>query len=372
MKAMLILEDGRSFQGQAFGAKGHAVAEVCFNTSMSGYQEILSDPSYTDQMVCFTCPHIGNVGTNSDDMESKKASVRGLIVRQATRITSSYRAQDSLQTWLEHHNVVGISDVDTRALTRHLRNKGALRGVIVSDGMLEKDALALANSWQGLNGRDLVKQVSSQESYEWTEGSYDLDKQCVRSTGHEHHIVALDFGCKDNILRLLADRACRITVMPCDTSAQAVLAYQPDGIFLSNGPGDPAAVGYAVAMIKELLEHNIPIFGICMGHQLLSQALGLTTFKLKFGHRGGNHPVRHESTGKIDITSQNHGYAVSDAQLPDHIEITHRSLFDDTVEGLRLRNKAVFSVQYHPEASPGPRDAEALFDQFISNIHASK
>ncbi|MDQ6961910.1 MAG: glutamine-hydrolyzing carbamoyl-phosphate synthase small subunit [Mariprofundaceae bacterium] len=368
MNAMLILEDGRSFHGQAFGAIGHAVAEVCFNTSMSGYQEILSDPSYTDQIICFTTPHIGNVGVNADDMESKSGSVRGLIIRQVTRQTSSYRAQDDLQTWLVQQNIVGISDIDTRALTRHLRTKGALRGVIVSDDMSEEAALELANSWEGLNGRDLVATVSTKESYVWTEGKYDLDEQAFFTPEQPYHVVALDFGCKDNILRLLADRGCRITVLPCTASAQDVFDCQPDGIFLSNGPGDPSAVPYAVKTIQALLEQDIPIFGICMGHQLLSQALGLTTFKLKFGHRGGNHPVRHELTKKIDITSQNHGYAVNDDDLDERIEITHRSLFDGTVEGLRLRDKAVFSVQYHPEASPGPQDAEALFDQFVASF----
>jgi len=368
MKAMLILEDGRSFHGRSFGAIGHAVAEVCFNTSLSGYQEILSDPSYTDQIVCFTCPHIGNVGINHADMESKSASVRGLIVRQNSRQTSSFRSQESLNNWLKQQQVVGISDIDTRALTRHLRTKGALRGVIVSDHLSEEEALALANRWDGLNGRDLVGQVSTKQPYEWLEGKYNLTQQSFEKPETKHHVVALDFGCKENILRLLADRGCRITVMPCTASAQDVLNCQPDGIFLSNGPGDPSAVTYAVSMIRELLKKDIPIFGICMGHQLLSQALGLKTFKLKFGHRGGNHPVRHELTGKIEITSQNHGYAVNDEQLDETIEITHRSLFDGTVEGLRLRHRPVFSVQYHPEASPGPQDAEALFDQFVASF----
>jgi len=362
---LLVLADGCVFHGQAFGAIGHTVGEVCFNTSMTGYQEILTDPSYTDQIITFTYPHIGNVGVNDTDMESPEVAVRGLIVRAPSRRTSNYRATGDFETWLQSRQVVGISDIDTRALVRHLRDSGTQNGVIASDGMSEINAVAMARDWGGLEGRDLVGQVSRKQITGWTQGSYNLDTCHHRSVGNVWHVVALDFGCKDNILRKLADRDCRVTVMPASSTASDVLAQNPDGIFLSNGPGDPAAVGYAVETIRKLLEADTPIFGICMGHQLLSQALGLSTFKLKFGHRGGNHPVKDETTGKIEITSQNHGFTVRDDQVPANVEITHRSLFDGTVEGLRVKGKPVFSVQYHPEASPGPRDADYLFDRFV-------
>ncbi|MFQ5581394.1 MAG: glutamine-hydrolyzing carbamoyl-phosphate synthase small subunit [Mariprofundaceae bacterium] len=366
--AILALADGRVFHGQSFGHIGHTIGEVCFNTSMTGYQEILSDPSYTDQIITFTCPHIGNVGVNGDDMESDHIAVRGLIIRQPTRITSSYRADGELDAWLKSQQVVGIAGIDTRALTRHLRTGGAANGVIVSDGMDEGKAVEMARDWAGLEGRDLVGAVSRKKTGAWDQGSYDIATGQHVKTSRSWHIVAFDYGCKHNIFRKLADRDCRVTIVPAGTSSDAVLAHKPDGIFLSNGPGDPAAVGYAVDTIRELLDCDVPIFGICMGHQLLSQALGLSTFKLKFGHRGGNHPVRDESTGKIEITSQNHGFAVRDEQVPEHVEITHRSLFDGTVEGLRVKNRPVFSVQYHPEASPGPHDADYLFDRFAELI----
>ncbi|MDX8398516.1 MAG: glutamine-hydrolyzing carbamoyl-phosphate synthase small subunit [Mariprofundaceae bacterium] len=363
-QAFLALADGRIFRGVALGAIGHTVGEVCFNTALTGYQEILTDPSYTDQIMTFTYPHIGNVGINTQDMESDDISVRGLIVKAPARKTSNYRADQSLGTWLEAKSVVGLAGIDTRALVRHLRDHGAQNGVIASDGMSEADAIAMAQGWHGLEGRDLVGQVSCTESSSWEQGSYDLDAVACEQPKLTKHVVALDFGCKRNIFRKLADRGLKVSIVPANTSAQAILAMQPDGIFLSNGPGDPAAVGYAVDTITELLNHDTPIFGICMGHQLLSQALGLKTFKLKFGHRGGNHPVKDETTGKIEITSQNHGFAVADDVVPDHVEITHRSLFDGTVEGLSVKGKPVFSVQYHPEASPGPQDSDYLFDRF--------
>ncbi|MDQ6957699.1 MAG: glutamine-hydrolyzing carbamoyl-phosphate synthase small subunit [Mariprofundaceae bacterium] len=366
--AMLVLANGTVFQGRAFGSVGHTVGEVCFNTSMTGYQEILTDPSYTDQIITFTYPHIGNVGVNDTDLESSEAAVRGLIVRAPARITSNYRAEGDFETWLKLQRVVGIAGIDTRALVRCLRDQGVQNGVISSDDMCEADALAMTRDWQGLEGRDLAGQVSRKQASGWTQGSYDLDACHHRDVGDVWHVVAMDFGCKDNILRKLADRDCRVTVMPASSSASDILAQNPNGIFLSNGPGDPAAVGYAVDTIRELLETNTPIFGICMGHQLLSQALGLSTFKLKFGHRGGNHPVKDETTGKIEITSQNHGFAVRDDHVPADVEITHRSLFDGTVEGLRVKDKPVFSVQYHPEASPGPHDADYLFDRFVEMI----
>ncbi|MDQ6960623.1 MAG: glutamine-hydrolyzing carbamoyl-phosphate synthase small subunit [Mariprofundaceae bacterium] len=365
-EAILALADGRIFRGQAFGGTGHCVGEVCFNTSMTGYQEILTDPSYTDQIITFTYPHIGNTGVNGVDMESDSISVRGCIVRAPARITSSYRAEGDLNVWLAEHGVVGIAGIDTRALVCHLRDHGAQNGVIASDGMSEDDALAMVRDWAGLESRDLVGQVSRPRIEHWDIGSYDLDAGVYETPEMHRHIVAFDFGCKRNIFRKLADRGLRVSVVPAGISVTDVLAMNPDGIFLSNGPGDPAAVGYAVETIRALLETDVPIFGICMGHQLLSRALGLSTFKLKFGHRGGNHPVRDEITGKIEITSQNHGFAVRDDQVPGHVEITHRSLFDGTVEGLRVRNRPVFSVQYHPEASPGPHDADYLFDRFAA------
>ena len=371
-KAFLALADGRVFHGISLGAKGHTVGEVCFNTSLTGYQEILTDPSYTDQIITFTYPHIGNVGINQADMESDKISVRGLIVRAPARKTSNYRAEESLEAWLQTNNVVGIADIDTRALVRHLRDNGAQNGVIASDNMSEEDAIKLAQSWEGLEGKDLVGQVSRTESCQWDQGSYNLDDASFHSPSANKHVVAFDFGCKNNILRKLADRSLKVTVVPASTSATDILAMNPDGIFLSNGPGDPSAVGYAVETIKELIQTDTPIFGICMGHQLLSQALGLKTFKLKFGHRGGNHPVKDLTTGKIEITSQNHGFAVADENTPDSVEITHRSLFDNTVEGLKVKGKPIFSVQYHPEASPGPQDADYLFDRFVSYIDTTQ
>ncbi len=367
-EAILALADGRIFRGDAMGAVGNTVGEVCFNTSMTGYQEILTDPSYTDQIITFTYPHIGNVGINQDDMESDSISVRGCIVRAPARITSNYRAEGDFNTWLADNSVVGITGIDTRALVRHLRDNGAQNGVIASDGMSEDDAVAMARAWDGLEGRDLVGQVSCKGSSSWNQGSFNLDTTTYAEPETSKHVVALDFGCKRNIFRKLSDRGLKVTIVPASTSADDVLAMEPDGIFLSNGPGDPAAVDYAVATIRRLLDADTPIFGICMGHQLLSQALGLSTFKLKFGHRGGNHPVKDETTGKIEITSQNHGFAVSDNNVPDHVEITHRSLFDGTVEGLRVKGKPIFSVQYHPEASPGPQDADYLFDRFSSLI----
>ena len=366
--AILALADGRIFRGQAFGAIGNTVGEVCFNTSLTGYQEILTDPSYTDQIITFTYPHIGNVGTNADDYESESASVRGCIVRAPARITSNYRSEVCFDDWLKAQNVVGIADIDTRALVRHLRDNGAQNGVIASDGMSEEEAVAKARAWTGLEGRDLVGQVSCDKPHAWEQGTYDLDSTAYLDVEKHAHVIAFDFGCKRNIYRKLAGRGMKVSIVPAQTSAADILAMKPDGIFLSNGPGDPAAVGYAVEEIRKLLDADTPIFGICMGHQLLSQALGLETFKLKFGHRGGNHPVKDETTGKIEITSQNHGFAVRDDNVPANVEITHRSLFDGTVEGLRVKDKPIFSVQYHPEASPGPQDADYLFDRFADLI----
>ena len=366
--AILALSDGRVFHGFALGHRGCSVGEVCFNTSITGYQEILSDPSYKEQLITFTTPHIGNVGTNSSDMESDRVYASGMIIRQAARIHSNYRSQQDLDTWLKAHRVVAISGVDTRALTRHLRDHGAINGAIASDGSSAEMLVAKARAWPGLQGRDLVGEVTSAAPREWREGSYMLDGARHRGTDAELPVVVMDFGCKHNILRMLADRGLALHLLPASASAEAVRARQPRGIFLSNGPGDPAAVDYAVATIRDLLRHDIPIFGICMGHQLLCQALGLKTFKLKFGHRGGNHPVAHG--GKVEISSQNHGFAVSDEAIPDGVEVTHRSLFDGTIEGIALRGRPVFSVQYHPEASPGPHDGGYLFDRFAAMVEA--
>ncbi len=366
-RAILVLEDGRVFHGAALGAIGHTVGEVCFNTSMTGYQEILTDPSYREQIMTFTQPHIGNVGVNRDDMESEHAAVRGCVVRAYARITSNYRAEQDLDGWLREQGVVGIHGVDTRALVRHLRIHGAQRGVIASDSTSIEQAQDMARKWPGLEGRDLVGEASCREEKSWQGGGgYDLAKGCWREAPNARaQVVVLDFGCKRNIFRKLAERGLDLRIVPAWTSAESILEMKPDGVFLSNGPGDPSAVGYAVETIRRLLhERDLPIFGICMGHQLLSLALGLQTFKLKFGHRGGNHPVRDESSGHIEITSQNHGFAVREQSIPEEVEITHRSLFDGTVEGLRLRERPVFSVQYHPESSPGPHDSEALFDRF--------
>ncbi len=366
--ALLALADGRVFHGRALGALGCVTGEVCFNTSMTGYQEILTDPSYTDQIMTFTTPHIGNVGVNEVDMESDGVAVRGVVVRMPARVTSSHRAEEDFAGWLAARGVVGIHGIDTRALVRHLRDHGAMNGVIASDGTREADAVAMARDWPGLAGRDLVGQVSRAEAGSWDVGGYDLDAARFETPELTRHVVAFDFGCKRNILRKLVERGMRVSIVPAATPAADVLAMRPDGVFLSNGPGDPAAVGYAVQTIRALLDADVPIFGICMGHQLLSQALGLSTFKLKFGHRGGNHPVRNMLTGKVEITSQNHGFAVRDDGLPADVEITHRSLFDGTVEGLRVKGAPVFSVQYHPEASPGPHDADYLFDRFAALI----
>jgi len=368
--AILALADGRIFRGQCMGATGNTVGEVCFNTSMTGYQEILTDPSYTDQIMTFTYPHIGNVGINRDDMESDTITVRGCIVRAPARITSNYRAEGDLNAWLVDQGIVGIAGIDTRALVRHLRDHGVQNGVIASDDMDEHEAVAKAAGWIGLDGRDLVGQVSCDQPWQWQQGSYDLARTEYKKTDCTRHVVAFDFGCKRNIFRKLADRGLKVSIVPASTTASEIMAMHPNGIFLSNGPGDPAAVDYAVETIRLLLDTDTPIFGICMGHQLLSQALGLSTFKLKFGHRGGNHPVKDETTGKIEITSQNHGFAVADDHIPDYVEITHRSLFDGTIEGLRVKDKPVFSVQYHPEASPGPHDADYLFDRFSALINA--
>ncbi len=381
--AALVLGDGSVFWGHGLGATGTAVGEVCFNTSMTGYQEILTDPSYAGQIITFTFPHIGNVGVNADDIETMTPAARGLVLRCAITEPSNWRAAQHLDPWLKSHGLIGISGVDTRALTRRIRTLGQTTGAPTAaichapsaakrPSALDAAALAAkAQAWPGLEGMDLAKEVTCRQSYPWVETSWDWDGDGgygaldEAASAQAPHVVAMDFGAKRNILRCLAGSGCRVTVVPASASAEDILGHNPDGIFLSNGPGDPAATGaYAVPVIQKLLAAGVPMFGICLGHQLLARALGAATAKMETGHRGANHPVKDLGTGKVEITSQNHGFVVSD-DLPKGVEITHRSLFDGTLEGLRVTAKPVFSVQYHPEASPGPQDSHYLFDRFV-------
>ena len=370
---ILVLADGTIFWGYGVGASGATVGELCFNTSMTGYQEILTDPSYAGQIITFTFPHIGNVGTNAQDIETQRPAARGLVLRAAITAPSNWRANASLPTWLERNNLVGIYGVDTRALTMRIRDHGAPNAVIAHDpqGKFDIDALlAQARGWPGLEGMDLAPEVTCKQSYEWEETAWHWAAEGKagygRRTRKTHHVVAVDFGAKHNILRLLASAGCRVTVVPAQATAAEILALRPDGVFLSNGPGDPAATGiYAVPMIKGLLDKNVPIFGICLGHQLLALALGAKTAKMPRGHRGANHPVQELATGQVEITSQNHGFMVLSDSLPDNAEATHVSLFDGSNEGLRLKDRPAFSVQYHPEASPGPHDSQHLFRRFV-------
>ncbi len=371
-RAVLVLEDGTQFAGYAIGAIGRRVGEVCFNTSMTGYQEILRDPSYARQIVTLTYPHIGNVGTNAVDEESPRVFASGLVIRDLPPQTSSWRSEEGLSEYLRRNGVVGLAGVDTRRLVIHLREQGAQRGTIAAGSGLDPEALAAeARAWPGLTGSDLAGEVTAAVSYPFTEGTWSQAKgpPKARPRGDlPYRIVALDYGCKRGILRLLVDRGCYVTVMPAYASVETILAAEPDGIFLSNGPGDPEPVAYAIATLRELLSTGIPIFGICLGHQFLCLAEGARSHKLKFGHRGANHPVRNELSGQVEITAHNHGFAVDPDTLPDCLEITHRSLFDGCLEGVRHRSKPAFSVQYHPEASPGPHDSHYLFDQFLALI----
>ena len=371
--AILALEDGTIFKGVSIGADGTSTAEVVFNTSMTGYQEILTDPSYARQMVTLTYPHIGNTGVNSEDEESNQVWCEGLIIRDLPLVASSWRSEEALDAYLKRKGVVGIADIDTRKLTRILREKGAQAGCIMAgDNLDEAAAVAAAKAFPGLKGMDLAKEVTVKESYQWTESTWDLVKGHTTPDSSDFHVVAYDFGVKRNILRMLVERGCRLTVVPAQTPASDVLALNPDGVFLSNGPGDPEPCDYAIAAIKEILETEIPVFGICLGHQLLALASGAKTKKMKFGHHGANHPVQAIEKGTVMITSQNHGFAVDEDTLPSNLVMTHKSLFDQSLQGIARTDKSAFSFQGHPEASPGPHDVAPLFDQFIDNIKAAK
>jgi len=375
--AILVLEDGTVFKGTAIGAQGSAVGEVVFNTSMTGYQEILTDPSYAEQIITLTYPHIGNTGTNDEDKESTSIVAKGLVIRDLPLLASNFRNEQNLSDYLIANNILGISDIDTRKLTRILREKGAQNGCILtlddsSDESLHAQALKQAQAFPGLKGMDLAKVVSTKEQYQWTSGSWELGKGFTQPDNFDFHVVAYDFGAKSNILRMLVDRGCKLTVVPAQTSAADVLAMNPDGIFLSNGPGDPAPCDYAITAIKEFLETDIPVFGICLGHQLLGLASGASTVKMKFGHHGGNHPVKDHERDVVMITAQNHGFAVDEAKLPSNLTVTHNSLFDGTIQGIHRTDKPAFSFQGHPEASPGPHDAAPLFDHFIDLIKVFK
>ncbi len=371
-KAILALEDGTVFTGKSIGADGIQSGEVVFNTSMTGYQEILTDPSYARQLVALTYPHIGNVGTNPEDQESERVFCSGLIVRDSSRLTSNWRSSRSLTDFLIAHNRQGISDIDTRKLTRILRTKGAQGGCILAGQTVDdKTALAAAREFPGLLGMDLVREVSVSHAYNWDESVWDLEQGHLKPPSSKFKVVAYDFGIKKNILRLLASRGCQTRVVPARTPARDVFDLEPDGVFLSNGPGDPEPCNYAIEAIRDILDKKIPTFGICLGHQLLALASGGHTEKMKFGHHGANHPVLDIQTGKVLITSQNHGFTVTESSLEKHVVVTHRSLFDGTVQGIRRTDVPAFSFQGHPEASPGPRDIHGLFDRFVSLIENS-
>ncbi|HET6433158.1 glutamine-hydrolyzing carbamoyl-phosphate synthase small subunit [Dyella sp.] len=371
--ALLALEDGSVFRGHAVGATGQTVGEVVFNTAMTGYQEILTDPSYARQLVTLTYPHIGNTGCNADDAESTAVHAAGLIVRDVPRRASNWRSSESLPDYLKRQGIVAIAGIDTRRLTRILRDKGALGGCIVAgDSIDEQAAIAAARAFQGLNGMDLAKVVSTTENYAWREGVYDLDRTQASDPAKRFKVVAYDYGVKHNILRLLAEQGCDITVVPAQTPAAEVLAMQPDGVFLSNGPGDPAACDYAVTATRELLDAKVPLFGICLGHQLMGLAVGARTLKMKFGHHGANHPVKDHDDGRVLITSQNHGFSVDPDTLPANVRVTHTSLFDGSLQGFALTDRPAFCFQGHPEASPGPHDIGYLFDRFAALMQESR
>jgi carbamoyl-phosphate synthase small subunit len=370
--AILALADGTIFRGRSIGAQGARTGEVVFNTSMTGYQEILTDPSYCQQIVTLTYPHIGNTGINIEDVESGQIYASGLVIRDLPLVSSNWRESVGLSEYLEKNGIVAISDIDTRKLTRILREKGAQSGCIMAGDIDEARAVELARAFPGLAGMDLAQTVSCIASYVWEETEWMLDSGYGKLENPLYHVVAFDYGIKRNILRMLASRGCKVTVLPAKASAEDVLALKPDGIFLSNGPGDPEPCDYAIAAIRELLEHKIPLFGICLGHQLLALAVGAKTLKMKFGHHGANHPVQDLGSGKVVISSQNHGFAVDASSLPEHAEVTHVSLFDGSLQGFALKDRPAFCFQGHPEASPGPRDVDYLFDRFVSMMEGSR
>ena len=362
--AILTLEDGTTFSGKSIGIDAHSVGEVVFNTAMTGYQEIITDPSYHKQIVTLTYPHIGNTGTNDEDNESNNSFCSGLVIRESSPISSNWRNKYSLEEFLKKNNVVGISDIDTRKLTNHLRTYGSMNACLSANGLSKDEALTEAKSFTGLAGMDLAKEVTTQNPYEF--------QPITQSINNQYHIVAMDFGVKTNILNLLSDSGCKITVVPAQSSFDEVMSYDPDGVFLSNGPGDPEPCDYAITCIEEMLALNIPIFGICLGHQLLALASGAKTEKMKFGHHGANHPVIDTKSGVVYITSQNHGFTVNEKTVPNRVTITHKSLFDQSIQGIELKDKNAFSFQGHPEASPGPHDIQPLFEKFIRNIENAK
>jgi carbamoyl-phosphate synthase small subunit len=374
--AALVLADGAVFWGKGIGAARHAVGEVCFNTSMTGYQEIITDPSYAGQIINFTFPHVGNVGTNLEDIESVTPSARGVVLRGEITEPANWRSAKPLDDWLRSHDLPGVCGVDTRAVTRRVRDGGAPNGVVVHspDGKFDIPAMRkLAEDWPGLDGMDLAIEVTTKQTYQWDETTWALGKGYGKLDKPRYHVVAVDYGAKRNILRCLANTGCRVTVVPATATAEDILRHEPDGVFLSNGPGDPAAtVAYTVPAIQGVLDKGVPLFGICLGHQLLALTLGGKTRKMDRGHRGGNQPVKDLTTGKVEITSQNHGFCVVPETLPGNVEVTHVSLFDGSNEGLRCTDKPAFSVQYHPEASPGPTDSHYLFDRFVELIDQSK
>ncbi|KAF1017288.1 MAG: Carbamoyl-phosphate synthase small chain [Stenotrophomonas maltophilia] len=370
--AILVLEDGTVFEGESVGAPGLSVGEVAFNTAMTGYQEVLTDPSYARQMVTLTYPHIGNTGMTDQDDEASKVWSAGLIVRDVPRRPSSWRNQVSLQDWLIQRGVVAIAGIDTRKLTRILREKGAQNGALMAGDIDVEKALDAARKFPGLKGMDLAKVVSTEKTYTWTEGQLDLDANAFVSAPAKFKVVAYDFGAKLNILRMLAERGCDITVVPAQTPAAEVLALKPDGVFLSNGPGDPEPCDYAIAAIKEFIDARLPVFGICLGHQLLALASGARTVKMGHGHHGANHPVQDLDSGRVMITSQNHGFTADEASLPSTLRVTHRSLFDGTNQGIARTDVPAFSFQGHPEASPGPHDVSPLFDRFVTLMEQTK
>ena len=368
--ALLILEDGSQFHGISIGMDGHSVGEVVFNTAMTGYQEILTDPSYARQIVTLTYPHIGNTGTTVEDEESTAIHASGLVIRDLPILTSNWRSESTLQAYLKQHKIVGIAEIDTRRLTRLLRDKGALRGCIMTGDTINLgDGLTAAQAFPGLKGMDLAKEVTTSSRYQWKQSTWQLTSGYSDITDTKQHVVVYDFGVKQTILRLLVSRHCKVTVVPATTTADEVMALNPDGVLLSNGPGDPEPCDYAILAIRTLLEQKIPIFGICLGHQLLALAANAKTMKMKFGHHGANHPVQNLASGQVMITSQNHGFAVDEDSLPEHLVTTHRSLFDDSLQGIKHISSPAIGFQGHPEASPGPQDIEPLFDEFIEMMN---